>query len=132
MIFAVRKGHHDTIARLLVNRASLETADNAGWTPVFHAIACDQFDIARMLHLAGADLAKRDKKGRSTLMLVMETGNNEMLDMLMSSILSDDDFVPGVRNAHTDKVAEMAVKRLMAYIGGTDKEGNNVLHCEFP
>ena len=131
MIFAVRKGHHDTIARLLVNRASLETADHGGWTPVFHAIACDQFETARMLHLAGADLTRRDKNGRSSLMLVVETGNHDMLDMLMASVLSDDDFIPGVRNAHTDKLAEMAVKRLMSFVGATDKEGNNVLHCKF-
>ena len=113
-----------------MNRASLETADYSGWTPFFHAVACDQYETARTLHLAGADMARRDKRGKSALMVVVETGNRDMLDLLMSAIISDDDFVPGVRNAHTDKLAEMAVKRLVAFVGGTDDEGNNALHCE--
>ncbi len=82
-------------SRLLIKGAHVDVATNElGWTPLFQCITRSQdsgvHDILELLFKLGTDVNRRDKNGRSALMIAASTGRFHILQRLMDNYADPD------------------------------------------
>jgi len=74
----------EDLERLLENGANVNHKDDAGWTPLMHAVVCDQKDKIRLLIKARADINIKNNHGQSPL----DQANPEIKKILLRKEIS--------------------------------------------
>jgi ankyrin repeat protein len=84
---AVTKGNFNNVLALLKDHPGLiESRDNQGRTPLFVAVAHNQYEIAELLLANGADVNARDSQGHTPLIQTLWVYNHDkMLRLLLAN-----------------------------------------------
>lgn len=80
---ATRQGKEDVVDELLRAHANVNAVDQEGWTPLMRATLAKQPTIMRKLLDNGADPFKINSAGEYTLMYAVQTGNKEVVNVLV-------------------------------------------------
>ena len=83
LILACRYGHPDMAFMLLEKRASVDTKDNSGSTPLHHAVGRKSEALVRMLLEAGADTESEDALCVRPLWWAVHIGSLPIVQMLL-------------------------------------------------
>ena len=59
--------------------------DEKGNTPLYHAVACDNIDVAKYLLELGANIELRNEHGNTVLHKAMQVGDFYMIKMLIDN-----------------------------------------------
>jgi hypothetical protein len=81
---AIRQGDRDLVQKMIGPRPDvLNKADSRGFTPLILATYSDQYEVARYLLEAGAEVDQLDRAGNTALMGVAFKGSGEMAGLLL-------------------------------------------------
>eukprot|EP00948_MAST-09A_sp_MAST-9A-sp1_P001906 g1906.t1 len=123
LIFAARGGHVKITKRLINNHVDLENRDSHdGWTALFHSVKMHCNEVLQSLITSGANVDIVDNENRTPLMIAVQLGFNDTLNILLDSFVTsfDDD-------ADEDDIQE-AIKKLRKFVTRKDSDGNSALH----
>ncbi|KAF1318211.1 Serine/threonine protein kinase, partial [Globisporangium splendens] len=86
LMLAISNNHRATIAELLLDRgASATEKDNLGWNALHVAAASGQTRMVRLAMAKNPALDERNYAGRTPLMIAIEKGFSEVVDLLLGS-----------------------------------------------
>ena len=84
----VIENNFDKVRIALNLRAEVNAKDDSGYTPLHLAARWNYLAVAQLLISSGADLEAKDNNGDTPLDLVTWNGNQEMVELLQSYILT--------------------------------------------
>ncbi len=90
LFWAVRKCHAHVVEVLLAQNADINAAESNNLrTPLHEAVLHGHREITGMLQAKGADLALKDKLGRTPLTIAVELGHTEIADLLRGTKMNE-------------------------------------------
>lgn len=90
LLDAIRENNVQDVLKGLTDRDVLSHADEAGWTPIFAAVALGNYEIVIKLIEAGADYSKIDNQGLTPKDYAILRDDNHMVEILEKTASNDE------------------------------------------
>ena len=109
LIIAAARGYQKTVDLLLKSGASVNLADNQGFTPLMTAISEMNNECVELIVQAGADINMTDRKGNTSLTISVLWANTRITKLLLQKEISINVgpikiLNPDKNNSNTDEV----------------------------
>lgn len=118
LMYACRSSEWSTLKPLLDTSPDFDLVDNAGWTAAHYAVHHLTDNIVRELAAAGAALDRKNKKGRTPLMLVARQAQAAGFDARKKArILMEGSADPSQKDVHGNNVWHHLTKQNSLHYG---------------